>query len=114
MDKQPGETISGMGRFELSLSLARIAAMDASAKDPKARRLEGEDVMYAVLFNNGIRFSGTFRPQVINFQPQKSLGHPLTRQDADKALAQTRSWIVREVHTFDHGGPAGETVDSKG
>src|SRR5690242_17708319 len=38
MDKKPGEEISGMGRFELSLSLARIADMDASAKNPKAPR----------------------------------------------------------------------------
>ena len=114
MDKQPGEQISGMGRFELSLSLARIADMDAAAKNPKAQRLHVEDVMYAVLFNNGIHFNNAFRPHAIDFQPQKPLGPPLTRQDADKALAQTRSWISREVHVFDHGGPAGETVDSKG
>lgn len=114
MQKQPGETISGMGRFELSLSLARIADMDASANNPKAQRLHVEDVMYAVLYNSGIRFSTAFRPQVIDFQPQKPLGPPLTRQDADKALAQTRSWIAREVHTFDHGGPVGETADSRG
>jgi hypothetical protein len=114
MDKQPGEQISGMGRFELSLSLARIGDMDAAAKNPKAQRLHVEDVMYAVLYNSGIRFSSAFRPQVINFQPQKPLGPPLTRQDADKALAQTRSWISREVHELDHGGPAGETVDTRG
>ena len=114
MDKQPGEQISGMGRFELSLSLARIADMDAAAKNPKAQRLQVEDVMYAVLFNNGIHFNNAFRPQAIDFKPQKPLGPPLTRVDADKALAQTRTWISRDVHVFDHGGPAGETVDSRG
>ncbi len=115
MNKQPGEAISGMGRFELNLSLARIADMDASAKNPKARHLEVEDVMYATLFNNGLRFSNSFRPVAVDFQPQKPLGRPLTRQDADKALAQTRQWIARTVepeHRFDHGGPVGETEQS--
>ncbi len=113
--KQPGETISGMGRFELDLSLARIADMDATAKNPKARHLEVEDVMYATLFNNGIRFTNSFRPAAVNFQPEKPLGRQLTRQDADKALAETRQWIARDVepeHRFDHGGPVGETEQS--
>jgi len=113
-EKQPGERVSGMGRFELSLSLARIADMDAATNNRKVQRLHVEDVMYAVLFNNGIHFNNAFRPRAIDFQPQKPLGPELTRQDADKALAQTRSWISREVHVFDHGGPAGETVDSRG
>lgn len=108
MNKQPGETISGMGRFELNLSLARIADMDTAAKDPRARRLEVEDVMYATLFNSDIRFTKSFRPTVINFRAQKPLNPPLTRQDGDKALAQTRAWIARTVepdHEFTHGGP---------
>src|SRR5690348_6555911 len=93
MDKKPGEEISGMGRFELSLSLARIADMDASAKNPKAPRLEVEDVMYATLFNSGFRFSDSFRPTAVNFQPQRPLGRALTRQDGDKALADRKSVV---------------------
>src|SRR6185437_11509924 len=60
MNKQPGEQVSGMGRFELSLSLARIADMDAAAKNPRAQRLQVEDVMYAVLFNTGITLTMRF------------------------------------------------------
>lgn len=112
MDKKPGEEISGMGRFELSLSLARIADMDASANNPNAPRLEVEDVMYATLFNSGFRFSNSFRPSAVDFQPQRPLGRTLTRQDGDKALAETREWIARTVrpapeHDFTHGGPQG-------
>ncbi len=43
--KHPGEEISGMGRFELNLALARIADLDAAEKDPRIRRREVEDVM---------------------------------------------------------------------
>jgi len=107
MKKQPGEAISGMGRFELNLSLARIADLQAAEKNPKVRRLEVEDVMYATLDRSGIVLNKYFRPA--NFQPQKPLAQKyLTREDADKALAQTQAWIARTVepeHTFSHGGP---------
>ena len=107
MKKQPGEVISGMGRFELNLSLARIADLQAAEKNPKARRLEVEDVMYATLARSGIVLDKNFRPA--NFRPQEPLAQKfLTRQDADKALAQTQVWIARTVepeHTFSHGGP---------
>jgi hypothetical protein len=106
MKKQPGEAISGMGRFELSLSLARVADLQAAEKNPKARRLEVEDVMYVALGSRGIVINQYFRPA---FQPQKPLAQKfLTREDADKALAQTRAWIARTVepeHSFSHGGP---------
>jgi hypothetical protein len=106
MNKQPGEAISGMGRFELNLSLARIADLQAAEKNPKARRLEVEDVMYATLARSGIILNKYFSPV---FQPQKPLAQKfLTREDADKALAQTQAWIARTVepgHSFSHGGP---------
>lgn len=109
MNKQPGEVIDGMGRFELNLSLARIADMDSAAKNPKARRLEVEDVMYTTLERSGIILGNTFRPSASNFHPQQPLSDKyLTREDADKALAQTQEWIARSVepeHTFSHGGP---------
>jgi len=106
LKKQPGEAISGMGRFELNLSLARVADLQAAEKNPKARRLEVEDVMYASLARSGIILNKYFSPV---FQPQKPLAQKfLTREDADKALAQTQAWIARTVepeHTFSHGGP---------
>ena len=109
LKKQPGEAISGMGRFELNLSLARVADLQAAEKNPKVRRLEVEDVMYATLDGSGIVLGKTFRPVAVNFQPQKPLAQKfLTREDADKALAQTQAWIARTVepeHTFSHGGP---------
>jgi hypothetical protein len=105
-NKQPGEAISGMGRFELNLSLARIGDLRAAEKNSKARRLEVEDVMYATLALSGIILNKYFRPA---FQPQKPLAQKfLTREDADKALAETRAWIARTVepeHSFSHGGP---------
>lgn len=109
MKKQPGEAVTGMGRFELNLSLARIADMDTAAKDPRARRIEVEDVMYGTLFNNGIRFTTSFRPTAIDFHTQKPLTPPSTRQDAERALTQTRQWIARTVepdHQVARGGPA--------
>ena len=109
MKKQPGEAISGMGRFELNLSLARVADLQAAEKNPKVRRLEVEDVMYTTLDRSGIVLGKNFRPVAVNFQPQKPLAQKyLTREDADKALAQTQAWIARTVepeHTFSHGGP---------
>ena len=58
------------------------------------------------LGSRGIVINQYFRPA---FQPQKPLAQKfLTREDADKALAQTRAWIARTVepeHSFSHGGP---------
>jgi hypothetical protein len=113
MKKQPGETISGMGRFELNLSLARIADMDTAAKNPQARHMEVEDVMYATLFNNGIRFTSSFRPTAVNFKAQKPLTRHVSRQDADRALAETRQWIARTVAP-DRDVSRDELPDSKG
>jgi hypothetical protein len=53
--------------------------------------------MYATLFNNGIRFTKSFRPIAVNFRAQKPLTPPSTRQDAVRSLAQTREWIARNV-----------------
>jgi len=98
MAKQPDEAISGMGRFELSLALARIADLDAAEKNPKARRLEVEDVLYVTLEKSGIVLPRTFRPTVANFQPKLPLSQkPLTKEDAVKADAQARAWAARTV-----------------
>jgi hypothetical protein len=116
MDKQPGEDISGMGRFELNLSLARVADFEVAAKNPEERRLEVEDVMYGTLFRSGITLPRSFRPTAVDFQPQKPLQKPLTREDADKALAQTKAWIARTVepeHTFRPESRGGLTDDQK-
>jgi hypothetical protein len=96
--KQPGETISGMGQFEMNLSLARIADLEAVAKNPKARRLEVEDVMYVTMEKNGIRLPKNFRPAASHFQAKNPTAkRVMTRQDADKALAETQAWVSRTV-----------------
>lgn len=96
--KQPGETISGLGQFEMALSLARTADFDAAVKNPTARRLEVEDVMYAILDGNGIILSKAIP---VSFHPKYSLGKALTRQQADEALEQTKKWVAMssEEHT---------------
>lgn len=99
--KQPGETISGMGQFEMALSLARIADLDAVMKDPKVRRLEVEDVMYAIVERNGIILSKTFKPIAVRFHPRYPPEKAMTRQEADKALEYTKRWVAMssEEHT---------------
>jgi len=92
MNKQPGEVIDGMGRFELNLSLARIADMDSAAKNPKARRLEVEDVMYTTLERSGIILGNTFRPSASNFHPQQPLSDKyLTGKTPTKLWRKRRS-----------------------
>ena len=107
--KQPGEAISGMGRFELSLSLARVADLQAAEKNPKARRLEVEDVMYVALGSRGIVINRYFRPA---YQPKKPLAEKFeTLEGANETLKQTKAWVARTVtvepeHSFSHGGPS--------
>lgn len=97
MLKQPGENISGMGQFELNLSLARVADLRAIEKNSKARRLEVEDVMYVTLERNGIILPNGFKPHVINFQPKYPPSKTvMTKEEAGKALAQTRAWVAIE------------------
>ena len=116
--KQPGEAISGMGRFELSLSLARVADLQAAEKNPKARRLEVEDVMYVALGSRGIVINRYFRPA---YQPEKPLAEKFeTLEGANETLKQTKAWVARTVtvepeHSFSHGGPAisGFATDEK-
>ena len=67
------------------------------------------DLVGNLIKQGGIVLGKNFRPVAVNFQPQKPLAQKyLTREDADKALAQTQAWIARTVepeHTFSHGGP---------
>jgi hypothetical protein len=98
MSKQSGETISGMGQFELNLSLARVADLEAVEKNAKVRRLEVEDVMYVTLERNGIVLPKGFRPAAINFQPKNPPSKTvMTKEESYKALAQTRAWVARTV-----------------
>jgi hypothetical protein len=96
--KQPGEVISGMGQFELNLALARVADLEHPEKDSAARRLGVEDVMYVTLERNGISLPPGFRPAASNFQsklpPRKD---PMTHEAAVRALADTRTWVARDV-----------------
>ncbi len=99
MNKQPGEQISGMGRFEVALALARIADIDAAAKNPHASRLQVEDVLYITMARNGITLPASFRPTAPNFRPKLPVSpKPLTREDAVKAEDQARQWAARTVY----------------
>lgn len=97
-NKQPGEVISGMGQFELNLSLARVADLQAAEKDPRARRLQVEDVMYVTLERNGIKLPAGFRPIANTFHatrpPRRQV---MDKAAADRALAETRTWVARNV-----------------
>jgi hypothetical protein len=95
--KQPGEAISGMGKFELNMAYARIADLQAVAKNPKVPRLQVEDVLYVTMVDNGITLPNHFRPTTFNFRPQEPLGESLTLADAQKALTRTQAWVARRV-----------------
>jgi hypothetical protein len=110
--KQPGEVISGMGQFEMNLSMARLADVQARDKNPRARRLDVDDVMYVTLERNGIALPEGFRPAAMQFKPAQPLSTKIvTRQDADKALAETRTWVARSVPGSNSAVPtAGPTL----
>ncbi len=95
--KQPGEAISGMGKFELNIAYARIADLEAVAKNPKVARLQVEDVLYLTMVRNGITLGKNFRPTVLNFRPQAPPEPPVTMEDAQKGLARTQAWVARTV-----------------
>lgn len=112
--KQAGETMSGMGQFELNLSLARVADLEAVEKYPKVRRLEVEDVMYVTLVVNGIALPKSFRPAAINFQPKRPSGTVvMTKAESYKALAQTQAWVGRTV-PLDRELPTGPGTWNRG
>ena len=95
--KHPGEDISGMGRFELNLALARIADLDAAAKQPGIRRLEVEDVMYMTLEASGLKLQASFRPSAIGFRaklpPAKFV---MDKAHAQRALDETQAWLASQ------------------
>lgn len=110
--KKAGETMSGMGQFELNLSLARVADLEAVEKNPKVRRLEVEDVMYVTLVVNGIALPK--RPAAINFQPKRPSGTVvMTKAESYKALAQTQAWVGRTV-PLDRELPTGPGTWNRG
>ncbi|MGA8088126.1 MAG: hypothetical protein WCA10_12525 [Terracidiphilus sp.] len=97
-DKQPGETISGLGQFELKIAQARVKDMELVAKNPKAPRARVDDVMDAVLEQNG--FTLTPKPIVRNFQRRfANLRDPLTMAGAQKELEDVRAYVRRNTGT---------------
>ncbi len=110
--KQPGEVISGMGQFEMNLSMARLADVEARDKNPRARRLDVDDVMYVTLERNGIALPEGFRPAAMQFKPTLPVSTKIvSRQDANKALAETKTWVARSVPGSDTAMPsAGPTL----
>jgi len=108
-----------MGQFELNLSLARVADLQAAEKDPRARRLEVEDVMYVTLERNGIKLPAGFKPVASNFhatRPQRRA--VMDKAAANRALDETRKWVARNVeppHEFhSHSGGYGLSDTEKG
>jgi hypothetical protein len=97
-EKQPGETISGLGQFELKIAQTRVKDMQLVAKNPKAPRARVDDVMDAVLEENG--FNLTPRPVIRNFQRRfANLRDPLTMAGAQKELADVRAYVHRNTGT---------------
>ena len=97
-DKQPGETISGMGQFEMELAEARIKDLEHVAKDPKAPRALVDNVMNSVLVQNGLII--TPKPVVRNFQRKFAHLHdPLTLERAYSAKEEMRKYVYRNVGT---------------
>ncbi len=98
MNKQPGETMSGMGQFELKIAQTRIKDMERAAKDPKAPRALVDEVMDSVLVQNGLFI--TPKPVVRNFQRKSAhLRDGLTMAGAQKELADVRAYVYRNVGT---------------
>lgn len=95
--KHPGEDISGMGRFELNLALARIADLEAAARQPAIRRLDVEDVMYTTLETSGLKLQGNFKPRAIGFRaklpPTKFV---MDKARAQRALDETQVWLASQ------------------
>jgi len=95
--KHRGEDISGMGRFELNLALARIADLEAAEKNSRIRRLEVEDVMYTTLESAGIVLGQNFRPTAMRFQPKDPPAtFVMDKIHARRALDDTQAWIAAQ------------------
>ena len=95
--KHPGEDISGMGRFEMNLALARIADLEAAEKNPRVRRLDVEDVMYTTIESAGIVLGQNFRPSATKFQPKRPpADFVMDKVHARRALAETQDWIAAQ------------------
>jgi len=95
--KHPGEDISGMGRFELNLALARIADLDAAEKNPRVRRLEVEDVMYTTIESAGIVLGPNFRPSATRFQAKRPPANfVMDKVHARRALDEMQAWIAAQ------------------
>ncbi len=74
-----------MGQFEMNLSMARVADVQARDKNPKARRLDVDDVMYVTLERNGIALPEGFRPAATQFKPARRC-----RQKSSRSKRLTR------------------------
>ena len=97
-EKPPGESMSGLGQFELKIAQVRIKDMELVAKNPKAPRARVDDVMDAVLKENG--FFLTPEPVVRNFQRRfANLRNSLTMAGAQKELADVRAYVHRNTGT---------------
>jgi hypothetical protein len=88
--KRPGEGVSGMGQFELNLAIERVRDLEEMPNP----RFGVEDVMYSTLQKTGIALPRIAGPR-IHFQPKSPLNKAMSKQDADKALAEIRARLAR-------------------
>jgi len=95
-EKQPGEDISGMGRFELRMAHARITDIEIALKDPRAPRALVDDQMNWVLERSGIVLASA--PVVRNFQRNfDHLQNPLSLENARKTLVLVDADVHRNT-----------------
>jgi len=95
--RDTGEGVSGMGQFELNLALGRVADLEMAGVNAKSPRLEVEDVMYATLERNGFTLPKHFRPAAAGFHQKYPLNKPVSKEVAERALAQFRAEVARKT-----------------
>jgi hypothetical protein len=94
--KQPGEDLSGMGRFELRMAHVRITDIEVAQTNPKAPRALVDDQMTWALERSGIAL--TPAPAVRNFQRNfDHLQNPLSLDNARKTLVLVDADAHRNV-----------------
>jgi hypothetical protein len=99
--RDTGEGVSGMAVFELNLARKRSAELNLAAMGTK---LEGDDVervMFLTLKANGIVLPQSFLTPM-SFRPKHPLHRPVSKEVADKWLAQLEAEAERKSRAL-HG-----------
>ena len=94
--RDTGEGVSGMAQFELNLALGRVADDELANSNSSVPRLQVEDVMAATLERNGFVLPKHFQPVATGFQQKYPLNKPVSKEIAERALAQLRAEVARK------------------